>query len=229
MKKLESTILNMALVLTIISIVSAGLLALVNSVTSEPIARINEKTVSDGVKSVILGDRDIEFTVAPAQEKNGFVFHRVTDASGNILGTAVESTDPNGFGGNLKVMVGFAPEGEILGYQVLEHSETPGLGAQADEWFRQASGEVAEQSAVTSVIFGAPAEAGNHSIIGMNPGDNMMTVSKDGGEVDAITASTITSKAFLRAVNAAYKALYGYSAADAVSGASTQVKKKNRK
>ena len=124
MKKLESNILNMALVLTLIAVVAAGLLAWVNGVTSEPIRQINEKTVSDGVKSVILGDRDIEFTVAPAQEKNGFVFHKVMDANGNPLGTAVESVDPNGFGGNLKVMVGFGPEGEILGYQVLEHSET---------------------------------------------------------------------------------------------------------
>lgn len=222
MKKLESNILNMALVLTLIAVVAAGLLAWVNGVTSEPIRQINEKTVSDGVKSVILGDRDIEFTVAPAQEKNGFVFHKVMDANGNSLGTAVESIDPNGFGGNLKVMVGFGPEGEILGYQVLEHSETPGLGAQADAWFRQASQDVKEQSGVANVILGRPAKAGNHNIIGMNPGDDMLAVSKDGGQVDAITASTITSKAFLRAVNAAYKELFGYTAADAVSGASSQ-------
>lgn len=227
MKKLQSNIVNMAVVLTVISVVSAGLLAWVNNITSGPVAAINEKTVSDGVKNVVLGDRDIEFNVAPAQEKNGFVFHRVTDASGNVLGTAVESTDPNGFGGSLKIMVGFDPEGEILGYQVLEHSETPGLGAQADAWFRQASGgEVEEQSAFADVFLGTPAKAGNHNIIGMNPGDDLMWVSKDGGEVDAITASTITSKAFLRAVNAAYKSLFGYSAADAVSGASTQAKKK---
>lgn len=223
MKKLESNILNMAVVLTVISVVSAGLLAWVNGVTSEPIAQINEKTVSDGVKSVILGDRDIEFTVAPAQEKNGFVFHKVTDANGSVLGTAVESTDPNGFGGNLKVMVGFDPEGKILGYQVLEHSETPGLGAQANDWFRQAAGaDVKEQSAISDVIFGAPAKAGNHNIIGLNPGDDMLTVSKDGGDIDAITASTITSKAFLRAVNAAYKEVFGYTAADGMSGASSQ-------
>ncbi len=226
MKKLESNILNMALVLTVISVVSAGLLAIVNAVTSKPIAEINEKIVSDGVKNVILGDRDIEFSVAPSQEKNGFVFHQVKDAGGNVLGTAVESTDPNGFGGNLKIMVGLSPEGEILGYQVLEHSETPGLGAQADAWFRQASGgDVVEQSGFANVMFGKPSKAGNHNIIGMNPGDDILAVSKDGGAVDAITASTITSRAFLRAVNAAYKSLFGYTAADAVSGASTQTKK----
>ena len=222
MKKLESNIGNMAIVLTLIAVVAGGLLAWVNNVTAGPIEQINNLAIENGIKSVILGDRDIEFTVEAPVEKDGFVFHAVNDMNGNLLGTAVESTDKNGFGGNLKVMVGFDPEGVILGYTVLEHSETPGLGAQADGWFRQPAMAQAEQSAVVDVLLGAPGKPGNHNIIGMNPGDNLMTVSKDGGEVDAITASTITSKAFLRAVNAAYKAVFGYTAADGVSGASSQ-------
>ena len=222
MKKLQSNIWNMAIVLTAITIVAGGLLAWVNNVTSGPIEQINNQAIENGIKSVILGDRTIEFRVDEPSEKDGFIFHSVYDMNDNLLGTAVESTDKNGFGGNLKVMVGFDSEGKILGYEVLEHSETPGLGAQADGWFRQKSGEVAEQSAVTTLLLGAPGKPGNHNIIGMNPGDNIMMVSKDGGEVDAITASTITSKAFLRAVNAAYKAVFGYTAADGVSGASSQ-------
>ena len=222
MKKLESNIMNMALVLTLIAVVAAGLLAWVNNVTTGPIEAINNATIENGIKSVILGDRDIKFTVEAPMERDGFVFHNVNDMNGNRIGTAVESTDKNGFGGNLKVMVGFDPEGVILGYTVLEHSETPGLGAQADGWFRQKSADVKEQSGVVNVLLGAPEKPGNHNIIGMNPGDDLMTVSKDGGQVDAITASTITSKAFLRAVNAAYKAVFGYTAADAVSGASSQ-------
>ncbi len=222
MKKLQSNILNMALVLTLIAVVAAGALAWVNNVTSGPIEEINNQAIENGIKSVILGDRDIRFTVDNPVEQDGFVFHSVNDMNGNLIGTAVESTDKNGFGGALKVMVGFDPEGKILGYTVLEHSETPGLGAQADGWFRQASAEEKEQSGVADVLLGAPGKPGNHNIIGMNPGDDMMIVSKDGGDVDAITASTITSKAFLRAVNAAYKALFGYTAADAVSGASSQ-------
>ncbi|MBP5690709.1 MAG: RnfABCDGE type electron transport complex subunit G [Bacteroidaceae bacterium] len=222
MKKLQSNILNMALVLTLIAVVAAGLLAWVNNVTTGPIEEINNLAIENGIKSVILGDRDIQFTVEAPVEQDGFVFHNVNDMNGNLIGTAVESTDKNGFGGALKVMVGFDPEGVILGYTVLEHSETPGLGAQADGWFRQASAEVEEQPAVVNVLLGAPGKPGNHNIIGMNPGDDMMIVSKDGGDVDAITASTITSKAFLRAVNAAYKAVFGYTAADAVSGASSQ-------
>lgn len=222
MKKLQSNILNMALVLTVIAVVAAGALAWVNNLTRGPIEEINNLAIENGIKSVILGDRDIRFTVDNPVEQDGFVFHSVNDMNGNLIGTAVESTDKNGFGGALKVMVGFDPEGKILGYTVLEHSETPGLGAQADGWFRQASAEVKEQSGVADVLLGAPGKPGNHNIIGMNPGDDMMIVSKDGGDVDAITASTITSKAFLRAVNAAYKALFGYTAADAVSGASSQ-------
>ncbi|MBO7436914.1 MAG: RnfABCDGE type electron transport complex subunit G [Bacteroidaceae bacterium] len=222
MKKLESNITNMAVVLTAIAIVAGGLLAWVNNVTAGPIEQINNQAIENGIKSVILGDRDIKFRVEDPTEKEGFVFHNVYDMNGDLLGTAVESTDKNGFGGAFKVMVGFDSEGKILGYEVLEHSETPGLGAQANDWFRQKSGEVQEQSAVTTLLLGAPGKPGNHNIIGMNPGDDLMTVSKDGGQVDAITASTITSKAFLRAVNAAYKAVFGYTAADGVSGASSQ-------
>ena len=222
MKKLESNILNMAIVLTAIAVVAGGLLAWVNNVTSGPIEKINNQAIENGIKSVILGERDIKFRVEDPTEKEGFVFHNVYDMNDNLLGTAVESTDKNGFGGALKVMVGFDPEGVILGYTVLEHSETPGLGAQADGWFRQPATAKAEQPAIVNVLLGAPGEPGNHNIIGMNPGDDMMIVSKDGGAVDAITASTITSKAFLRAVNAAYKAVFGYTAADAVSGASSQ-------
>ena len=80
--------------------------------------------------------------------------------------------------------MGFDPEGKILGYTLLEHAETPGLGAKADKWFQKG-------------------EKGD--IIGKSP-EKQLTVSKDGGEVDAITASTITSRAFLKAVNNAYAA-----------------------
>lgn len=222
MKKLESNILNMALVLTLIAVLAGGLLAWVNSKTKGPIEEINSQAIENGIKSVILAGRDIEFTVEEQVENDGFVFHAVNDANGNLLGTAVESTDRNGFGGALKIMVGFDPEGVILGYTVLEHSETPGLGAQADAWFRQSSASVGSQSVVADVLIGAPAVPGNHNIIGMNPADDIMMVSKDGGAVDAITASTITSRAFLRAVDAAYKAVFGYTAADGVSGASSQ-------
>ena len=112
-----------------------------------------------------------------------YIIYQTQDAQKNDLGAAVESTT-SGFGGDLKILVGFDAQGNILGYTLLEHAETPGLGAKADKWFQK----------------GAKGD-----IIGKNPAEELV-VSKDGGQVDAITASTITSRAFLLAVNNAYKA-----------------------
>ena len=84
------------------------------------------------------------------------------------------------------------------------------------------SGETKEVSAVSKVFFGKPDPAGSHNIIGRNIGnEGELKVSKDGGDVDAITASTITSRAFLNAVNNAYK-VYKGNASDVNSGATTQ-------
>ncbi|MBR1800954.1 MAG: RnfABCDGE type electron transport complex subunit G [Bacteroidaceae bacterium] len=194
MKKLPSTLPNMLCVLTLISVIAAGALAYVNKITEGPIEENKARTLAEGINSV-LGVSD-----AKVQETS-----EVEDANGNPViiystdkGVAVQAIDPNGFGGTLKVLVGFADEGTIKGYTVLEHAETPGLGAKASFWFQQG-------------------EKGD--IIGKNPGEKELTVSKDGGDVDAITASTITSRAFLRAVNVAFHAYAGASATDGNSGA----------
>lgn len=214
MKKLESTLPNMVIVLSAVAIITGGILAWVNGATAGPIAEQQEKTLADGIKAV-MGAQTLTVTAndSVSQEIGGkpfsFVVHKVADAEGESLGAAVESTT-GGFGGDLKVLVGFDPEGKVLGYTVLQHSETPGLGAKADKWF-QKDGK--------GSIVGRQMEAGKP-----------LTVSKDGGDVDAITASTITSRAFLKAVNQAY-AVYAEgqvdattSATDAHTGASSQVK-----
>ena len=116
---------------------------------------------------------------------------------GEYIGAAVEAS-AMGFGGELKVLVGFDAEGNVLNYSLLSHAETPGLGSKADVWFK---------------------DGGKGDITGMNPGQAPLAVSKDGGQVDAITASTITSRAFLNAVNAAYAAFAGQELADGATGA----------
>lgn len=126
----------------------------------------------------------VDFIIYPA--KNGDQW----------VGTAVEAKSM-GFGGELKVLVGFDAEGKIYNYSLLSHAETPGLGSKAADWFK---------------------EGNKGSIKGMNPGEQPLTVSKDGGQVDAITASTITSRAFLNAVNAAYGAYKGDGGANGTSG-----------
>ncbi len=188
MKKLESSLRNMALVLTVVSVAVGGILAAVNNVTSGPIAQQKEKLLADGIRSVMGTDR---ITVAGTDSvsqtgSNGKAEHYVVyriESDGQPFGAAVEST-AGGFGGDLKVLVGFNRSGDILGYTVLEHAETPGLGAKAGKWFQKGQ---------------------KGDIIGKNPA-SPLTVSKDGGDVDAITASTITSRAFLKAVNQAYSA-----------------------
>ena len=120
--------------------------------------------------------------------------------------TAAVKAVTNGFGGPLEVLVGFDEAGNILGYTILATVETPGLGVKADTWFQK---------------------GGKGDIIGKNPGQKELLVTKDGGDIDAITASTITSRAFLNAVNQAYKAFMGNSG-DAMTGASTQAGKSNQ-
>jgi len=176
MKKLQSTWYNMVIVLTLISVVAGAALGYVNSVTEAPIQEIKAQQLADGIREV-LNNNDVD-VAEPETTESGAIIYR-TDK-----GTAVQATDPNGFGGKLSVLVGFGEGGEILGYRVMETSETPGLGAKAQQWFQK---------------------DGKGNIIGKQGG--ALTVSKDGGEVDAITASTITSRAFLRCVNAAYEAL----------------------
>ena len=175
MKKLKSTWYNMAIVLTAIAVVAGAALGYVNDITAPTIKALKEKQEKQAEQEVLAGQE----------------------------GTAIKITDPKGFGGALTVMVGLAQDGTILGYKVLESSETPGLGAKAQDWFQKGK---------------------KGDVIGKQAGN--LTVSKDGGEVDAITASTITSRAFLRCINEAYKTL-SESSADGQSGASKQANDNN--
>lgn len=205
MQKLKSSITNMVLVLVGVAVIMGGILAYVNKVTTPAIEEINKKNTAEAISAVLPGVdtsnlKDEEKTLNIGGKDYAFVLHKAMSGD-EWLGTAVESTT-GGFGGDLKIMVGFDKEGNILGYSLLAHSETPGLGAKADQWFQK------DQKG---------------DIIGKNP-SSPLTVSKDGGDVDAITASTITSRAFLNAVNNAYQAICGEekAPADAATSASAQ-------
>ena len=179
MKKISSSLQNLILVLVGCALITGVLLAWVNHITEGPIAEKAEKTLADGIQEV-MGTTGLSMDGKEAT----FVVHQTADRNGRPLGAAVESTTL-GFGGDLRVLVGFNPQGAIQGYTILQTSETPGLGAKAQTWFQK---------------------GGKGDIIGMRPNEALLSVSKDGGQVDAITASTITSRAFLKAVNQAYAA-----------------------
>jgi electron transport complex protein RnfG len=132
-----------------------------------------------------------------------FKVYKAYDKSDKFVGAAVESFSKNGFSGEIKVMVGFDVEGSIVDYSVLEQKETPGLGTKMLDWFKT--------------------DKNNQNIKGKNPAKNKLTVSKDGGEVDAITAATISSREFLEAVQLAYAAYANNpDAPDMISGATVK-------
>ena len=193
MKKLKSSLINMVVVLTLITIVAGAALAYVNYATSAQIEKIKAENLAKGIKQVMGVDLNADFQYT-TEEVGDYTFYR------SDLGTAIQSTT-NGFGGPLKVLVGFDKEGTVLGYTILEHAETPGLGAKASEWFQKGQ---------------------KGDIIGKNPGTTNFTVSKDGGDIDAITASTITSRAFLLAVQNAYEELNKQQQPDGTSAATQQ-------
>ena len=162
MEKLQSSFKNMALSLTIIAMVAAAALAGVYMLTLGNI-EAQKKAKQEAAKLAVLNGQE---------------------------GYAVE-TAVDGFGGQFRVMVGFDKEGNILGYEILEHQETPGLGSHMEHWFKNA-------------------DKPGQNIIGRKGG--ALQVSKDGGDVDAITAATITSRAFLKAINQAYAEQFGVEA-----------------
>ena len=198
MAKLESTFKNMVLSLVSISVVAAVALAGVFLLTS---GRIEDQKAQKQQKAImdVLPQKGEGAQIAEPEKVGDVVIYRATK-DGKEIGAAVEVSEM-GFGGAQKLMVGFDAEGKIVDYDVLEHQETPGLGDKIVFWFKNA-------------------EKPGQNILGREAKN--LTVSKDGGEVDAITAATISSRAFLRAINKAYAAYMG--SADAHSGASKQVK-----
>ena len=167
----------MLLSLTIIAVVAAAALAFISSVTAEPIAQAQKAKKEAAVKAVLpTFDRLEEATI------DDIPCTKAYNAEGELVGMAIESKSSKGFGGDLVAMVGLDAEGNISGYQILETAETPGLGAKAGEWFQ---------------------EGNKGNVIGKNPAEGLK-VKKDGGDVDAISGSTITSRAFCEIINNAY-------------------------
>ncbi len=205
MAKLENSLKNMFLSLTIITVVVGALLGAVAYITSEPIAAATAAAQKDAIKAVTPAFDTVSEPWVVEDSGNGLpatIF--AVSKDGQQVGSAVEVVTKKGFGGKVKVMLGFDMEGNITGYNVLDCSnETPGLGAKMPDWF-QGQGEN-----------GKPGTG----VIGKNPGKSNLTVTKDGGEVDAITAATISTRAFCDAIALAYAAFTGTDAKTGATGA----------
>ena len=183
-KKKESTLINMLVALLVIAAVSGGVLGLVYGVTKDAIAEVDQKKNEAAIQAVLPLENVTYKADTMKFNYEGvdltFPCNLAYDANGNFQGAAVK-TNEGGFGGKIDMMVGFLADGTIKGTSVLSHAETPGLGANMTGKFKD-------------------------QFVDKNPASYKLTVTKDGGDVDAITAATITSRAFSKAVNKAYQA-----------------------
>lgn len=185
MAKTESTFRNMVLSLSLISLVAAACLGFVYEFTKEPIEISNLNKKVEAIKQVVP-----EFNNNPYGE-----MFRLPTGEGDsldifpakkdnvIVGYAVTTYTKKGFSGNITLMAGFKPDGTIVNITVLEHKETPGLGTKmAEPKFKD-------------------------QFMDKNPAEFSLRVKKDGGPVDAITAATISSRAFCDALQRASNTL----------------------
>ena len=185
MAKLESTLKNMILSLTLIALTASAALGFVYELTRKPIeiTKLNKKL--EAIKSVVPSfDNNPDGEMFRLPTDNGDSLEIYPAKKGNeIVGYAVRTSSDKGFSGYIGIIVGFSPDGTIYNTNVLEHKETPGLGTK-----------------MTDPGF-------NNQFNGKNPSAFTLKVKKDGGQVDAITAATISSRAFCDAVEKAYNTL----------------------
>ena len=168
----KSTLKNMVLCLTLVCLFSSAILAAVYAVTYEPIQQAAVKALQESIGKVLPEGGTVSDVQKASFEGQEYEYY-VSEVDGAPQAYAVTST-VNGFGGALKLMVGVLSDGTVCNTAVLECNETPGLGAkcQTDEAFIS-------------------------QFRGFN---GNLAVSKDGGDIDGITASTITSRAYTKAV-----------------------------
>ena len=168
----KSTLKNMALCLTAVCLVCSAVVGGAYAVTAEPIAEAAKAKTTASIARVLP-----EFTAEPEQgsiavDGTNYNYYKVPGTGYAIISAT------SGFGGVLTLMVGIVEDGTIHNTTVLSHSETPGLGAKCttDEHFIS-------------------------QFRGFDPAAKTLAVKKDGGDLDAITASTITSRAYALAVS----------------------------
>lgn len=190
MAKLQSSFKNMLAALLGVSLVASASLGLVNDLTRDAIAASEIRKQTEALAAVLpkFDSLGHSYKVLPSNGKDSVEIYPALDRQGETIARAVKTYTYNGFGGYIEVMVGFDAQGTVTGYQVLKHAETPGLGTKMTSWFNDATRE-------------------KQCVIGKNPQQSKFSVSKDGGDIDAITAATISSRAFLDAINRGYSVI----------------------
>jgi electron transport complex protein RnfG len=177
---MKSSLKNMVLVLFCITLISSACVGFVNMITEEPIAEAKVAAVKAALAEVLPEFDATEKSEHTADELLIIAYKATKD--GEVVGYAVESATKSGFSGLVRLMVGFDTKGTVLNVNVLEQAETPGLGAKMTE----------ESNPLVESVKGKSAPQFNFK------------VRKDGGDIDALTAATISSRAYAEALARAY-------------------------
>lgn len=182
MAKKESSFINMVLTLTVVAMVASFTLASVYNLTKEPIARAREAARQAAINMVVPAFDELETrNFMPPAGRDSLEFN-FAFMDGELVGVAVATYTDMGFSGRIRAMVGFYPDGRIVDVVHLQHQETPGLGDKIEK----AKSDWSDQ------------------FRGMDPSSTVIKVTKDGGQVDAITAATITARAYCDGIQRAY-------------------------
>lgn len=205
---MKSTLVNMTAVLFGITLVASAGVGVVNMITEEPIALAKEAATKAALMEVLPAFETTEEQTLTIDEMPITVY--TASNGGEVAGYAVQTMTKQGFNGVIRLMVGFTPDGEVVNVNVLEQAETPGLGTKMAD----------EGNVLLGSIQGQKLE--NKKLVG-----GKLAVTKDGGDVDALTAATISSRAYVDAVNRAWMAYKsvatGVEATDTASGATHTV------
>ncbi len=168
----------MLVALLVIAAVSGGVLGLVYGVTKDAIAEVELNKTKRAIDSVLVTDKPI----AKYEERviDNLTYNLAYDDQNQFIGAAIKTFSNAGFNGKIELMVGILADGTLNKVSVLSQNETPGLGANMDK------------------------PKFKDQFKGKNPASYKLFVKKDQGDVDAITAATISSRAFTEALRLAY-------------------------
>ena len=189
MKNNWKEFLSPVITLVGIAVISAFVLGYVHNKTLEPIKKAKDNqelaAISEVVDSFDNNPFAEKMVITTKNKKHKLVMYPARQ-KGKLKSVAIKTHTNAGFGGRIEVMAGFNVDGSIKSYKIISSNETPGLGSKIDE------PKFKEQFA------------------GFHPNRQILKVRQDGGDIDAVTAATISSRALLKALSRAFDALSNF-------------------
>lgn len=185
MKPVKSNLFNMIMAMAVVSICSAASIGYVYQKTKEPIEKSKTMKISSAVTEMLGNFDNKPFDERINLSKSDLELYPAKE-NGVTTSVAIKSYSNNGFGGKIELIIGLLMDGTVTGYKVIQQNETPGLGTK-----------------ITESKF-------SKQFVGLNTHNNSFELSKNGGEIDALTGATISSNAVVEAVKKAVAAFNNF-------------------